>query len=124
MREKRILVIDDDEGVRAIVQISLEVAGGYTVLTAASGKEGLTLAIAEQPDAIILDVMMPEMDGEATFAQLQSHATTKNIPTILLTAKAQNSEQQRFIDLGVTGLITKPFEAMDLVEQIRQILNW
>jgi len=80
--------------------------------------------LSEEPDAILLDAMMPEMDGAATFAQLQSHPTTKNIPTILLTAKAQVSEQQQFIDLGVTGLITKPFEAMDLVEQIRKILNW
>ncbi len=124
MMTKKVLVIDDEDGIREIIQICLEAAAGWDVLTAASGNEGLVTAQAEQPDVILLDVMMPDMDGPTTFRQLQAHPTTKHIPTILLTAKAKISEQQQFIDLGVTGVITKPFKAQDLVNQIRQILNW
>jgi len=124
MTTKRILVIDDEDGIREIIQICLEAAAGWEVLTAASGSEGLEKAEAFQPDAILLDVMMPDMDGPTTFRQLQANAATGHIPTILLTAKAKISEQKQFIDLGVTGVITKPFKAQDLVDQIREILNW
>jgi len=121
---KRILVIDDEDGIREIIQISLEVAAGWEVLTASSGNEGLITANIEQPDAILLDVMMPDMDGPTTFRQLQANAATQGIPTILLTAKAKISEQQQFIDLGVAGVITKPFKAVDLVTTICKILSW
>ena len=124
MTTKRILVIDDEDGIREIIQICLEAAAGWDVLTAASGSEGLDKAEAFQPDAILLDVMMPDMDGPTTFQTLQRLPATRHIPTILLTAKAKISEQQQFIDLGVTGLITKPFKAQDLVNQIREILHW
>ncbi|MBD2183989.1 response regulator [Planktothrix sp. FACHB-1355] len=124
MTTKRILVIDDEDGVREIIQFSLEAGGGWEVLAAACGSEGLALAEAEQPDAIILDVMMPDMDGPTTFGHLQASDRTKHIPTILLTAKAKISEQKQFINLGVAGVITKPFGVRDLVNQIRNILNW
>ena len=124
MTVKQILVIDDDDGVREIIRICLETVAGWKVLSVASGKEGLKVAQAEQPDAILLDVMMPEFDGIATFHQLQSQKMTQNIPTILLTAKAKTSEKQQFLDSGVAGVITKPFEAQKLVEQIREILDW
>lgn len=121
---KRILIIDDEDGVREITQISLEAAAGWEVLTAASGSEGIKLAASEQPDAILLDVMMPEMDGPTTFKQLQQNPATQKIPTILLTAKAKSSEKQQFLDLGVAGVITKPFKPQELVQQIRQLLQW
>ncbi|HEY9650173.1 MAG TPA: response regulator [Coleofasciculaceae cyanobacterium] len=124
MTTKRILVIDDEDGIREIIQICLEAAAGWEVLTAASGSEGLVMAQTTQPDAILLDVMMPDMDGPTTFRTLQANAATMHIPTILLTAKAKVSEQKQFIDLGVNGVITKPFKAQDLVNQIRAILNW
>jgi CheY-like chemotaxis protein len=124
MTTKRILVIDDEDGIREIIQICLEAAAGWEVVTAASGSEGLADAQTTQPDAILLDVMMPDMDGPTTFRLLQANVTTRHIPTILLTAKAKISEQQQFIDLGVTGVITKPFKAQDLVNQIREILKW
>jgi len=117
-------VVEDDDGVREIIQFSLEAAAGWDVLTAASGEEGLAIAEAEQPDAILLDVMMPDMDGSMTFRCLQANAATASIPTIFLTAKTKMSEQQQFIELGVTGVITKPFKAANLVEQIREILHW
>jgi CheY-like chemotaxis protein len=124
MTTKRILVIDDEDGIREIIQICLEAAAGWEVETAASGSEGLAIAQSMQPDAILLDVMMPDMDGPTTFRQLQANSVTQHIPTILLTAKAKISEQQQFIDLGITGVITKPFKAQDLVNQIRDILKW
>lgn len=124
MTIKRILVIDDEDGIREIIQICLEAAAGWEVLTAASGSEGLVTAQVARPDAILLDVMMPDMDGPTTFRNLQANVATQHIPTILLTAKAKISEQKQFIDLGVTGVITKPFKAQDLVNQIRKILNW
>ena len=124
MTTKRILVIDDEDGIREIIQICLEAAAGWEVETAASGSEGLAIAQSMQPDAILLDVMMPDMDGPTTFRQLQADSATQHIPTILLTAKAKISEQQQFIELGITGVITKPFKAQDLVNQIREILKW
>lgn len=124
MAAKRILVIDDEDGVREIIQFSLEAAAGWEVITAASGREGIARAIADPPDAILLDVMMPDLDGEATFQQLQANPQTCHIPTILLTAKALPTENQQFKDLGIAGIVTKPFRAKDLVLRIRQLLNW
>jgi CheY-like chemotaxis protein len=124
MNPKRILVIDDEPGVRDIIQICLEAVAGWDVLTAASGKEGFALAQQQQPDAILLDVMMPGMDGPSTFRQLQTDAQTQHLPTILLTAKIKMSERQQYLDLGVAGVISKPFEAQSLVDQICDILNW
>lgn len=124
MATKRILVIDDDDGLRDIIQISIEVIAGWDVLTATSGTEGLDVAKTQQPDVILLDVMMPDMDGATTFKYLQALPSTAKIPTILLTAKATTNEKQKLMALGVTGVITKPFDATDLVNQIRTLLKW
>ncbi len=121
---KRILVIDDEDGLREIIQFSLEVVAGWEVFTASSGREGIALAQAEQPDAILLDVMMPEMDGPSTFRELKSHANTSSIPTIWLTAKAQIREQKELIELGGAGAILKPFKAESLADDVRKILQW
>ncbi|WP_413174044.1 response regulator [Anabaena azotica] len=124
MGNKRVLIIDDEPGIRQIVLIALKAIAGWEVLLAASGKEGITMAMAELPDAILLDVMMPEMDGISTFQQMQTYSELQSIPVILLTAKAQTAEQRQFSELGVTGVITKPFKAPDLVKQMRSLLNW
>jgi CheY-like chemotaxis protein len=121
---KRVLVIEDETGIRNVVQYSLIAIAHWQVITAESGAIGLVKAEQERPDAILLDVMMPEMDGIETFRQLQANPKLRSIPTILLTAKAQTSEQQQFINLGVAGVITKPFKAPDLVAQMRRILHW
>ncbi|MBO0349912.1 response regulator [Phormidium pseudopriestleyi FRX01] len=121
---KRILVIDDEDGLREIIQFSLEVVAGWEVITASSGRSGIALAQSEQPDAILLDVMMPGMDGPSTFRELKSHATTEQIPTIWLTAKAQIREQKELIELGGAGAILKPFKAEDLAHDVRKILQW
>lgn len=124
METKRVLVIDDEPGIRKLVQISLRAIAGWEVLTAASGQEGLAIAETEQPDAILLDVMMPEMNGILTFQRMQTIPALQHIPTILLTAKVQPSEQQQFAELQIAGVITKPFKAPDLVQQMRSILAW
>lgn len=101
---KRILIIDDEDDIREVAQLTLEAVGGFEVLTAESGSEGIKKAETEQPDAILLDVMMPEMDGITTFKQLQANSLTNNIPVILLTAKVQASDQRRFAELGISTL--------------------
>lgn len=119
----KILIIDDEYDIRAVAELALKAVGGWQVLCAASGKVGLTLAAQEHPDAILLDVMMPEMDGIETFQALQTNSKTRNIPVIFLTAKTQTTDQRRFLELGVTGIITKPFKAMTLAAQISKILG-
>lgn len=120
---KRILVIDDEEAIRLLTQVTLETVANWKVLTAASGQEGIAIAQAEQPDAILLDIMMPGLDGRATFRQLQTNSLTLHIPTILLTAKARDQERQEFMNLGVAGVILKPFEPVELANQIQAILS-
>lgn len=121
---RRILVIDDEDGIGEIIRISLMVVAGWDVVTASSGQEGLKKALQETFDAILLDVMMPDLDGPATFQQLQVNPATQCIPVILLTAKASTEDYQELMALGVTGVITKPFAAQVLVDQIREILDW
>ncbi|MBF2003859.1 MAG: response regulator [Synechococcales cyanobacterium M58_A2018_015] len=120
---KRILIIDDDSDVLAVTQLALKTVGGWMVSTATSGREGIEKAAQEQPDAILLDVMMPDMDGFATLQALQSNPTTQSIPVILMTAKVQTSEQ-RLTHQGVTATIIKPFKAMKLPAQIADLLGW
>ncbi len=124
MTPKRVLIIDDEESIQTVVQFGLKIAAGWEVLVASSGREGIARAQADRPDMILLDVMMPEMDGLATFQSLCQNAKTRSIPVILLTAKAQASEKRIFDTVGVNGVITKPFNSLDLAEQICKILNW
>ncbi|MCM0592709.1 MAG: response regulator [Gloeotrichia echinulata IR180] len=124
MHTKRILIIDDEETIQTVVQFGIKIAAGWEVFTASSGFEGIQTAQTKKPDVILLDVMMPDMDGIATFKKLQSHSETEQIPVIILTAKAQTAEKRQFNDLGVSGVITKPFNSLDLPEQISRILHW
>ena len=121
---KHILIIDDEDDIRDVAQVALETVGGWQVSTASSGLEGLAQMQATRPDAVLLDVMMPDMDGVEVFKRMQADPNTQTIPVILMTAKTQATDQQRFLSLGVTAIITKPFKAMLLVEQIAAILNW
>lgn len=124
MSSKRVLIIDDEESIQIVVQFGLELSAGWSVMTASSGPEGIARAQVEQPDMILLDVMMPEMDGLATFQELQQYPETRSIPIIFLTAKAQASEKRLFSNTGVNGIITKPFNALELADQIRKVLDW
>ena len=113
---KRVLIVDDDLGIRRIVQHSLQAIGGWEVLLAASDSEGVVIAEIESPDAILLDVMMPGMDGIETFTRMQANSSTQKIPIILLTAKAQVSEEKPFNNIAIAGVIRKPFKAPQLVD--------
>ncbi|MGL5064168.1 MAG: response regulator [Microcoleus sp.] len=124
MTAKRILIIDDEDLIRISTQLCLEETAGWEVLTASSGSEGLMKAETEQPDAIFLDVMMPDIDGPTTFKKLQANPATQRIPVFLLTAKAQSSEQRQFAQLGVAGVIPKPFAPMSLAKQVAEVLGW
>lgn len=121
---KKILVVDDEMNIREVTQMSLEMVGGHQVIQAGSGAEALEKASSEQPDAILLDVMMPDMDGPTTFGLLQDEPTTAEIPVILLTAKIQPADRQRFEELGVAGWISKPFDPMTLSQDIARVLGW
>ncbi len=123
MTPKRVLIIDDQE-ILAVAELTLKAVGGWQVSTATSGDEGLVKAAAEQPDAILLDVMMPDLDGISTLKALQENPVTQAIPVILMTAKAQAREQQKFANLEVAAIIVKPFKAMKLPAQIAEVLGW
>ncbi len=122
--QKRLLIIDDEESIQTVVQFGIRMAAGWDVLTASSGPEGIRKAQAEQPDLILLDVMMSDMDGIMTFKALQSNPATQAIPVVFLTAKAQASERRQLTDLGISGVITKPFNSLDLPEQLQRMLGW
>ena len=115
---RRILIIDDEDDIREVAALSLETVAGWTVCTANSGPEGIRRAIAEQPDAILMDVMMPAMDGPTTFRQLKGTPEISHIPVLLLTAKVQGADQRRFAGLGVSGVLFKPFDPLTLAEQM------
>lgn len=124
MTTKLILIVDDEESIQTVVQFGIQMVADWEVLIASSGPQGIKIASDRLPDVILLDVMMPDMDGIATFKALQSDPQTAQIPVIFLTAKAQTSERRQFNDLGVSGVITKPFNSLDLPEQISKVLDW
>ena len=124
MLHKRVLVIDDEDDIRDVASMALELTEEWEMAAAATGKQGMQLAQALHPDAILLDVMMPDMDGPATFAELQNSDDTRSIPVIFLTAKVQAADRRRFAKLGVRGVIAKPFDPLTLGRQVAAILEW
>jgi CheY-like chemotaxis protein len=121
---RKILIIDDEDDIREVAALSLESIANWEVVTASSGAQGLARAIEHTPDAILLDVMMPGMDGPTTFRELRKNPATAKIPVLLLTAKVQSSDQRRFADLGVESVLFKPFDPLTLAEQISAVLGW
>lgn len=121
---RRILVVDDEDDIREVVRLSLELAAGWEVLDAPDGAEGLHLTRTERLDAVLLDVMMPDLDGPSVFAMMRNEPATQGIPVVLLTAKLQPADRQRFADLGVAGTIPKPFDPMTLHQQLADSLGW
>lgn len=120
---KSILIIDDEEDVKEIAQMGLEMAADWQVTTANSGQEGLSLAESHQPEVILLDLMMPGWDGKETLKQLKANPHTAHIPVILMTAKTQSAIASRLTELNLAGIITKPFRPLQLPEQIANILQ-
>ena len=124
MTGRRILVVDDEPDIREVASLALEAVGGHEVLQAGSGTDGIAIAAAEHPDAIVLDVMMPGLDGPATFRALQASDATRDIPVVLLTAKAAAGDRRAFERLGVRGVLTKPFDPMLLGQDLADVLGW
>jgi len=120
---RTLLVIDDDRDIRQVAEASLELVGGFHVILADSGQRGLTLAHEARPDAIILDLMMPDLDGRTTLAQLKLTPETAPIPVIILTAKVQ-ANRQELVGRGAAGVLVKPFDPMQLPDQVCEILGW
>ena len=116
------LIVDDEDDIREVARMSLELIGGWTVSVADSGADAITRARALVPDVILLDVMMPDLDGVATLQILSDDPTTCNIPVIFLTAKAQVGERRRLEEAGARGLIAKPFDPMNLAQEVETIL--
>jgi CheY-like chemotaxis protein len=123
---RTILIIDDEDDIREVAALSLEATAGWNIITASSGSEGIAAAAnpERRPDAILMDVMMPGMDGPTTFRNMQQRPEIAAIPVLLLTAKVQGVDQRRFADLGVAGVLFKPFDPLTLASQISQTLGW
>jgi CheY-like chemotaxis protein len=124
VQPKKILIVDDEDHIREIASVSLELTRDWQISTAASGAEALRVAPEVRPDAILLDVMMPEMDGPTTFRHLQSDPATRDIPVIFLTAKVQAADRRRFSELGVRSMIAKPFDPLRLAHEVAAALQW
>jgi len=119
----RILYVDDELILRKMTRATLEKLGGFTVGMASSGKEALDLAPEFQPDLILLDVMMPGMDGPTTLEELRKIPETVKTPVVFITAKAQADDIARFLALDAIGVVTKPFDPKDLIETLRRLWN-
>ncbi|MGB3139097.1 MAG: response regulator [Nodosilinea sp.] len=124
MTARHILIIDDEADVREIAKVSLEITRRWHVITAASGEEGVRMALTHHPDAILLDVCMPSVDGLDTLKQLNKNTDTCQIPVILLTAAPGSATQQTFAEVEALAVLTKPFDPGLLGGQIESILGW
>jgi CheY-like chemotaxis protein len=121
--EMKVLIIDDEEDFRTIASSCLGLLGGAEVVEASSGEEGLKKAERDQPDVILLDLVMPNMDGIDTLRNMRKNPATEDIPVIFVTTKGMFDEFEEMRNLGALAVITKPFDPMKLGEQIRQILD-
>lgn len=118
---KKILYAEDEPDVQTVVELTIQTMSDYQIKICDNGKKLLDCIGEYNPDLILLDVMMPEMDGPTTFKNLQLDDNTKNIPVVFMTAKAQVHEIETFKEIGVLGVITKPFDPINLCEEIREI---
>ena len=123
MEIRKILLAEDEEDIRKVAQISLQFRGGWEVLLATNGEECLVKAASDRPDLILLDCMMPKLDGYETCRRLKLDPSLRDIPVIFLTAKAQESEVKKGLSLGAVGYLIKPFNPMSLAAEIKQILE-
>jgi CheY-like chemotaxis protein len=121
---KHLLIIDDEADIRRIIQVALEEMAGWQVTTAKSAREALVIVKTRKWDAILLDICMPDMDGFELFEKLQSDPEIQSIPIVLLTAKIQPSDRLRFTQMGVAGVISKPFNPMTICNQVANTLGW
>jgi len=122
MPGKKIMAVDDERHIVRLIQVNLE-RSGYQVVTAFDGQEALRKVETEKPDVIVLDVMMPKMDGFEVLKRLQANPDTREIPVIMLTAKAQDADVFRGWSSGVSAYLTKPFNPLELITFVKRILS-
>ena len=122
MEAKRILVVDDEARVREMLEFRLRLFG-YEVLTAANGSEALDVAASEKPDLVLLDVMMPELDGFQVCSRLKQNEAAKNIPVVMLTAKAEAKDVTRAFNSGAEDYVVKPYDPVVLQQKVVQNLR-
>jgi CheY-like chemotaxis protein len=118
---KNILYADDEEDILAVATLSLEMVGGLNVTTCGDGYQAIEAAHRARPDLIMLDVMMPGMDGPTAMSRIRADPTLSDIPVILLTARVRGPEVREYYDLGADAVISKPFDPMTLAEEVRSI---
>jgi len=123
MNDRHILVVEDDDSVRLVTQLSLETTAGWQVTAAPDGMNCLRLAAQLQPDAVLLDVMMPLMDGPETATRLRASPGTRHIPIVFLTASPR-TRAEAWAEIGVAGFIAKPFDPLLLASRVAGILGW
>ncbi|MBZ0335136.1 response regulator [Marinobacter sp. AL4B] len=117
----KVLYVEDDADIRAIAELALQDVGGFSARLCSSGAEAVEAAPDFQPDLILLDVMMPEMDGPETLKALRKIEATQTTPVIFMTARIQRTEIDEYLSLGALGVIPKPFDPMTLADEIRRI---
>ncbi|WP_017303576.1 response regulator [Spirulina subsalsa] len=124
MSNKTLLVIDDEERILEVVKACLEDLGGWNTITVQSSQEGLQRLDKDSFDAILLDISMPDLDGFQFFDQLQQNNSRSQTPVILLTAKALPEDREKFAQMGIAGVITKPFNPLTLCDRVADFLGW
>jgi len=117
----KILHVEDEPDIQEVAKMALEAVGGFTVKTCSSGDEALAVAQEFGPDLLLLDVMMPGMDGPTTFQKLRELPGLEHVHGVFMTAKVMETEVQRFMDLGAIGVLPKPFDPMTLSDQLKEI---
>ena len=123
MTAVRVLHVDDEPDIREVVELSLSLDPDLTVRSCGSGGDALAAAAAWSPDLILLDVMMPMMDGPTTLTHLRQSPKTADIPVVFMTARAQPRELEHFVSLGAEGVIAKPFDPMTLAAAVRNYVG-
>lgn len=121
---RRVLLVDDEPSVRAVARLSLERVGGWEVVDVPSGADAVVAAQAGGFDAVVLDVMMPGLDGPATYRQLQADPRTSALPVVLLTARVDRADREQWLEMGVRGVLAKPFDPMRLSADVADLLGW
>ena len=122
MPDRTVLVVDDDPVILKLLEVNFEMEG-FAVITAGDGDDGLRAIREQRPDAVVLDIMMPKLNGLEVLEAARADPATKNVPIVLLSAKAQASEVQRGLDLGADDYVTKPLDPIDLVERVNAVLH-
>jgi two-component system OmpR family response regulator len=116
---RRVLCVDDEEDIQEVVKLCLELDGGYAIDVCGSGTEALAFLAQTMPDLILLDVMMPGMDGPATFAAMRAKGI--DIPVVFMTARVRGAEVSQYLEMGAAGVVPKPFDPVTLAAEVRRL---